>query len=85
MLPLGHFLESAPQILNQANFTHTVKATQFIQALPKQAVEQVVSPVSKGWQNRNNSFLMVVQQQSPIAIVSNLTSSGSRARKVFKV
>lgn len=25
------------------------------------------------------------QQQSPIAIVSNLTSSGSRARKVFKV
>lgn len=48
LLPQGHFLESAPQILNQANFTHTVKATQFIEAFPKQAVEQVVSPVSKG-------------------------------------
>lgn len=47
MLSLGYFLESVPQILNQENFDYTVKATQFIQAFPKQAVEQVVSPVSK--------------------------------------
>lgn len=84
LLSLGCFLESVPQILNSGNSDHTESHSVY-SCLSQTGSRTGSLSCFKGMTERARLFSDGGQQQSPTVIVSNLTSSGPRARKILKV